>query len=1167
MDTAVGLVTGPPGERLAEPDASGQAVLRAVASGGPVAVAGAPGTGKTDLALTLTVQASQSGQRVVLVSPTRQTAGWLRSRLERAAGSLEGQLVMTPVALAQWLLRWRADAIAATGAAALATAELPQMVTGADQDAAIASLLQGQLLGDVSAVAWPPTVAPAVLGMAAFHDELRDLMMRAAERGLGPEGMAALGRQHHRPEWEAAAQVYDTYLDTLGLRTAGDAGWLLDAAAMVAAAAGALDNWEQPIEPRAGGESVQLGAHSRPRFDLVVVDDYQEAGSALAHLVGGLARDGAQVVLLGCPDLAVQGYRGALPELLAQACQDPPSGIGAQLLFLETCHRQGGELAQVTGRISQAVRPGQLGQRLRQPLGGVADQATVGQASGQSAGGSTELLVLGSAAQVGAGVAQLLRRRHLIDGVPWRQMAVLTRTAGQVALLRTALMAAAVPVHVPGSEVLTVQQPAVQALLNVLSLATSQGPPAASQIIQLLTGPIGQIDQVGLRRLRRVLAARAAAGLTALDQGQAPADGATEQIDAKPTTQPGPRGQSVLTSEPVPQTGTDGLLVEVVLNRVTPDGLPEELAEHVHRAAAVLAAGRVAAAQRGANAGSVLWAIWQASGLAEGWCNQALAGGAMGQTADAMLDAVCALFAAAQRYDARAAGAGPAAFARALAAQRIPSDTVAAHAPAGDRVTLATATAAVGREWDTVVVTGLQDGVWPNTRLRDTLLGAGQLADLLDDKGGVQDYLERRRAVIDDEARLAVLAVSRARAYLGVVVESNEDTRPSAFAELIMPPDQGVDPERWWRARPAPRPLDLRGLVASARATLIDAQRGATSAGGSGVAPAGDQGVNHAQSSVGLAGTDSRTDLTGEVSAGQAAAVLGIMADLGVTGANPEEWPGVIGLSSSQPLYPADRPVGLSPSSLETLDACPLRWVLEKVSGPRPGGEEATLGSLIHDLASEFPEAGVEILGPELDRRWDQLDLPPGYSARLTRQRAVAMVRRLGEYQTTHPAPLASEVQIEGSFPLTDAEFGSPPRVVKIRGRIDRLEAGPDGEGVKVVDFKTGQNLPTVKAAKTNVQLGVYQLVVAAGGVPALGQVQPTGAALVGLGGDGVGASLRQQPALAEEGLAETMAELLERCHTSATSPTLTATVNDTCRHCKVVGCCPVQPAGEQVTV
>ncbi|MCL1897319.1 MAG: UvrD-helicase domain-containing protein, partial [Micrococcales bacterium] len=371
MEKQLHLVAGPGPAPLAPLDASGQRVQAAVADGGPVAVAGAPGTGKTNLALVLTVEALAQDKQVVLVSPTRSTAGWLRQAVEQAAGSVEGPVAMTPVAFALRLLELRAQAIAASGlpgAAALAAAEMPEMVTGAQQDAAIASLLEGYRSGQVPAVAWPNTVPDAALSLAAFRAELRDLMMRAAERGLGPDQLAGLGQRHDRPEWVAAAGLYQDYLDVFGLRSSGDAGLALDAAAMVAAAARALEVWDQPIEPPGGGPSLSLPEAAKPRFDLVVVDDYQEAGSALAHLVRLMAKDGAQIVLLGCPDLAVQGYRGALPELLAEACDEPPAGLGAHLEVLQTCHRQSGPLLRATGRICQAIRPGRLGLATRRAL-------------------------------------------------------------------------------------------------------------------------------------------------------------------------------------------------------------------------------------------------------------------------------------------------------------------------------------------------------------------------------------------------------------------------------------------------------------------------------------------------------------------------------------------------------------------------------------------------------------------------------------------------------------------------------------------------------------------------------------------------------------------------------------------------------------------------------
>ena len=44
--------------------------------------------------------------------------------------------------------------------------------------------------------------------------------------------------------------------------------------------------------------------------------------------------------------------------------------------------------------------------------------------------------------------------------------------------------------------------------------------------------------------------------------------------------------------------------------------------------------------------------------------------------------------------------------------------------------------AALGREWDVVVIAGLQEGLWPNTVPRGGVLGTQRLVDVLD---GVAD--------------------------------------------------------------------------------------------------------------------------------------------------------------------------------------------------------------------------------------------------------------------------------------------------------------------------------------------------------------------------------------------------------------------------------------------
>ena len=124
------------------------------------------------------------------------------------------------------------------------------------------------------------------------------------------------------------------------------------------------------------------------------------------------------------------------------------------------------------------------------------------------------IIVAESTSQEAAVVADTLRRAHLEDGVPWRKMAVLVRSARlQVPLLRRALIAAGVPVTVAGDEVPLVGEPAIRPLLLLLRCALYPATLDGEAAAELLTGPLGGTDALGLRRLRRALrAADAGAG-------------------------------------------------------------------------------------------------------------------------------------------------------------------------------------------------------------------------------------------------------------------------------------------------------------------------------------------------------------------------------------------------------------------------------------------------------------------------------------------------------------------------------------------------------------------------------------------------------------------------------------------------------------------------------
>src|SRR5690606_21961869 len=193
-------------------------------------------------------------------------------------------------------------------------------ISGPEQDHVLAELLAGHAEGEGARVAWPPSVPREALALRGFRDELRDLLMRAAERGLGPGDLDALGTRHGRPEWCAAAAVYAEYLAVTRLRSSTpDTGARVDPAVVVDEAAEALQAWEQEVPGAA-----------RPRWSLVVVDDYQDATAATARLLHVLHGDGADLVLLADPDSAVQTFRGAMPTLVERAPVGPPgSELGA----------------------------------------------------------------------------------------------------------------------------------------------------------------------------------------------------------------------------------------------------------------------------------------------------------------------------------------------------------------------------------------------------------------------------------------------------------------------------------------------------------------------------------------------------------------------------------------------------------------------------------------------------------------------------------------------------------------------------------------------------------------------------------------------------------------------------------------------------------------------
>lgn len=1041
-------------------------VQRAVlAHRGPaLLVRGAAGTGKTTTALALAVDRVASGalaaEDVLLLAPTRRAAARLRDELSARLVRTTGQPVVRTAASAAFsVLRARA---------ALLGEPPPTLITGPEQDLVLADLLEGHAAGEGAAVDWPASVPREALGLRAFRDELRDLLMRAAERGLRPEDLQRLGRRHGRPEWVAAATVYAEYLAVTRLRTSTpDLGSRFDPAVVVDEAAEALRAWESEVP-----------AAARPRWSLVVVDDYQEATAATARLLHALVEGGADLVLLADPDSAVQTFRGATPGLVDRASVGPVAGelgaFAADELTLPVVRRHGAVLRAVVGGVTRHIH-------------GPDRASRVASAAEDAPAGDVRVALLRSPAQEAAYVAYVLRSARLHEDLPWSRMAVVVRSGAQVGELRRALLGAQVPVTVVGSDLPLRAEPAVRPLLLAASCAVAAEPPSADDVAALLTSPLGGLDSVGLRRLRRTLRAEE----VALGGGRA----------------------------------SDALLAEVVTDPDRVDALPTAVRRPVRRVVDVLTAASTAGRVTGATVLDVLWAVWDTAGLAEPWRRTALAGGPAGARADRDLDAVLALFKAAEQFVDRLPRAPVTAFLDHLQSQDLPADSLAAQGDVTQAVSLLTAAGAAGGEWDLVVVAGVQEGIWPDLRLRDSMLGAQQLVDLLAGRvvPGGQDASAARTAVLDDELRAFAVAVSRATRRLVVTAVDDADHQPSAFLDLVDPGSGDEDePDRHVTV---PGSLDLRGAVARCRALLEEA------------AARGDVGADH-----------------------PAAVLLARLAQEEVPGAHPDSWTGVRSDSTQTPLWEPGATVTLSPSRLEAVSTCALRWALEEAGG-RPGQSgEQSLGTLLHEVAAAVPDGDQDRLTAELDRLWPRLGLTEGWIGAARRRRAEAMLDHLGRYLRSGHDVAAVEREFQ-------VDLGG----VVIRGAVDRLErVGRDEDGavlVRVVDLKTGRT-PTTKAeTERHAQLGAYQVAVEAGAFDDVvgGPARSAGAALVYVGTTNKNAAVKEQVALADDADPGWAAELVEEVAGTVSRSVMAARENALCRVCPVRRSCPLQDEGRTV--
>src|ERR1700733_797754 len=498
-------------------DAAQQAVV--AHTGGPLLVLAGPGTGKTTAIVEAVTERITERridpERVLVLTFSRKAAQELRERITtRLPRTTPQPLALTFHSYAYALVRREF---------VLAGDVPPTLLSGPEQLLEVRRMLRAAAAGAEAAGAeaaggepgaaqhrCPERLRPA-LGTRVFATELRDFLLRAAERGLDGRGLARLGRTVGRDDWVAAGGFLDRYIARFDLAPvpAYDYAEIVRIAAALLSRAATRDR-------------------ERKAYDVVLVDEYQDTDPAQEALLHALAGDGRELIAVGDPDQSIYAFRGAdvhamgrFPDLFRT-----PDDRPASIVALRTCRRSGPVLLAASRRVAARL-PAAAGLSASgdPPLPGPRPASPAASPPGRrhrdllalatAAPGAGRILVASSASQEAAVIADTLRRAHLVDGVPWSSMAVLVRSATrQVPLLRRALATGGVPAVVAGDELPLAAEPGARPLLALLRCALQPGALDEDAAAELLTGPLGGTDAVGLRRLRRSLhAADLAAGL------------------------------------------------------------------------------------------------------------------------------------------------------------------------------------------------------------------------------------------------------------------------------------------------------------------------------------------------------------------------------------------------------------------------------------------------------------------------------------------------------------------------------------------------------------------------------------------------------------------------------------------------------------------------------
>jgi DNA helicase II / ATP-dependent DNA helicase PcrA len=836
-----------------------------------------------------------------------------------------------------------------------------------------------------------------------------------------------------------------------------------------------IDHGDQvAIAARIAARHPEVGAAERGRYQVVLLDEYQDTSHAQLVLLRSLFGGGHPVTAVGDPCQSIYGWRGASAGNLRRFGRDFPvvtgSGRGrtaspAAVRMLSTSFRNTGRVLDVAAAVQQELRAAAPEVPRLVPPPGRAGRGRVTCALTETAADE--------AAWVAEQVSALLALPPGVapDGEPWpdgrddrvhpRDVAVLCRKRAQFPALRMALEARGVPVEVVGlGGLLTVPEVAdIVATLRVL-----HDPGASAPLARLLTGPrwrIGPRDLVALGKRARYLASEQRRSVATR------AGAGTQDAGARGDDDPLAKAITDLTADP-------GSLIEALDDLGDQAGFSP--AGH-SRLAALAAELRELRSRVARPLPDLVGEVERALGLD---IEVAARPGRDMASARADLDAFA---------DAAAAFAGDqeeptlgAFLAYLTAAEDEEFGLESGRVGDGDTVTLATVHASKGLQWAAVVVPGLSAGrkaqVFPakprfvsrwteNARLIPFGL-RGDAADLPAlpslDAGALASFGAACAARdLGEERRLAYVATTRAAFWLACTgywwADASSPLGPSVFLEEVRAAcEAGAGTVAYWAESPeedaenpalaeppsATWPAEPQGRQQEAVREAADLVHAALDAGRA--QPAQDETLTAADQAL-LAAWDTET---------------------GLLLAEREEW-------RAEAASAVWLPPRLSVSSLVMMARDPAELARQiRRPMPRPPAPQARRGTAFHRwLEERFSQQRLIDPGDLLGA----VDDPAAGDPADGDANDLAALRELfesGEWGNRWPA----EVEV----PFETLIAGRP-----VRGRIDAVFGDAPAGGFDVVDWKTGY--PPGSAAEHQavaVQLAAYRLAWAQlAGVPA----------------------------------------------------------------------------------